>query len=355
MRAGGRGRTPTLALLLFALVLAACSGGGDDGKGAGPPAAPGAPGAPAEATTTSTLAPVAPLTGLPLTDQDRLRRPAVVVKVENAPVSRPQSGLDEADVVYEEIVEGGLTRFVAVFHSTDADLIGPVRSVRPSDPDIIAPFGGLFAYSGGIPVFVEALRRTPGIIDVGVDQVDEKSDKAYMRRAGRPAPSNLYTSTPQLYAKAPAMGARPPGRFADFLPADRSFTATGATPAVNLTATVGITTVVFNYDSASMTYRRSGLVDGAGSVAPTNLIVQFTRYEDTDETDATNATVEKAVTVGSGDAIILSGGMAVRGRWSKPSADAFTTYTDATGAPIRLLPGRTWVELPRNGAPAATR
>ena len=334
-------RRTTPFLLLVALVLAACSGGGDDGR---PPAA-----------VTTTLAPFAPLTGLPLTDQARLARPALVVKVENAPASRPQSGLDLADVVYEEIVEGGITRFLAVFHSTDADLIGPVRSLRPSDPDIIAPFGGLFAYSGGIPNFIEVLRRTPGITDVGVDILDEGPDKPYTRRAGRAPPNNLYTSTSKLYARAPRTGVKPPERFSDFLAAGQPLTGAGATRAVNLTATVGITTVVYNYDSATMTYRRTGLVEGGGVVAPTNVIVQFTPYEETDEVDQTDATVEKAVTVGSGEAIVLSGGTAVRGRWSKPSATAYTTYTDASGAPIRLAPGRTWVALARKGAAATTR
>ncbi|MGI8809086.1 MAG: DUF3048 domain-containing protein [Acidimicrobiales bacterium] len=339
-------RRPTPFLVVLALLLAACSGGGDKATGGGPPADP---------TTTTTLAPFAPLTGLPLTDQARLSRPALVVKVENAPASRPQSGLDVADVVYEEIVEGGITRFLAVFHSTDADVIGPVRSLRPSDPDIIAPFGGLFAYSGGIPNFIEILRKTPGVTDVGVDLLDEGPDKPYTRRAGRSAPNNLYTSTAKLYPRAPRTGTRPPGRFAEFLPAGQAFAGAGATPAITLTATIGITTVVFNYDAQSMTYRRAGLVEGSGAVAPTNVIVQFTSYQETDETDLTNTTVEKAVTVGSGDAIILSGGMAVRGRWSKPSATAFTTYTDAGGAPLRLSPGRTWVELARNGAAATTR
>lgn len=337
-------RRPTLLLLVAPLLLAACSGGDD--KGAGDRSA---------AQVTTTLAPFAPLTGLPLTDQARLARPALVVKVENAPASRPQSGLDLADVVYEEIVEGGITRFLAVFHSTDAEVVGPVRSLRPSDPDIIAPFGGLFAYSGGIPNFIDILRKTPGITDVGVDLLDEGPDKPYTRRAGRSAPNNLYTSTAKLYAKAPRTGTRSPGRFADFLPAGQAFTGADATSGVNVTATVGITTVAYNYDSEAMTYRRSGLVEGSGVAAPTNVVVQFTSYQETDETDLTDTTVEKAVTVGSGEAIVLSGGMAVRGRWSKSSATDYTTYTDASGAPIRLAPGRTWVELARKGAAATTR
>ena len=344
MRRTHRRQSPLL--FVAALLLAACSGGGDGG---------GESGAPAADRTTTTLAPIAPLTGLPLTDQARLARPALVVKIENAAVSRPQSGLDVADVVYEEIVEGGVTRFLAVFHSTDAELVGPVRSVRPSDPDIVAPFGGLFAYSGGIPTFIQALQRTAGITDVGVDRLEEGPDKPYTRRAGRRAPNNLYTSTPKIYARAPATGTRPPGRFADFLPPGETFTAAAATPATSLTATVGTTTVAFTYDAASKTYRRAGLAEGNATVAPTNVIVQYTRYDETDETDLTNATVDKAITVGSGDALILSGGMAVRGKWSRSSATTFTTYTDSSGAPIRLAAGRTWVELARNGAPATAR
>jgi hypothetical protein len=337
-----RARTPALALV--ALLLLASCGGGDDKAGPGGGDAP-----------TTTLAPFAPLTGLPLADQTRLARPALTVKVENAPVSRPQSGLDAADVVFEEIVEGGITRFLAVYHSTDADLVGPVRSVRPSDPDIAAPFGGLFAYSGGIPSFIQALQRTPGITDLGVDKLDEGPDKPYTRRPGRPPPSNLYTSTPKLYAKAPSTATKPPGRFAEFLAEGQAFGGAGATPATNLTMTVGKTAVVFDYDPASKTYRRAGLVEGAGVVAATNVVVQFTRYTETDETDQSNTTVEKAVTVGSGDALILSGGTVVRGRWTKSSAGAYTTWTDSTGAPVKLAPGRTWVELPRTGDPFTIR
>ena len=338
----GRNRRSAILAVVALLLLAACSGGGDKGTA----------GSQGPATT---LAPFAPLTGLPLGDQARLARPALIVKVENAPVSRPQSGLDVADVVFEEIVEGGITRFLAVYHSTDADLVGPVRSVRPSDPDIVAPFGGLFAYSGGIPPFIDALRRTPGITDVGVDVLDEGPDKPYTRRSGRPAPSNLYTSTPKLYAKAPSTGTRPPARFADFLAEGQPFAGAGAKAAVNLNLTVGRTSVVFDYDAPSKTYRRVGLAEGGGVVAPTNVVVQFTAYQETDETDQSDTTVEKAVTVGSGDALILSGGMLVRGRWSKPSAGAFPTWTDSTGAPIKLAPGRTWVELPRTGAAFTTR
>lgn len=339
-------RPPRAALTLAVAVLMAASacGGGDDKDSSAPP--------PPEETTT-TLPPVSPLTGLSLTDGAKLNRPALAVKVDNAPAARPQSGLDVADVVYEEVVEGGSTRFLAIFHSTDADLVGPVRSVRPSDPDILAPFGALFAYSGGTPKFIDQLRSTAGVTDAGVDKFGEGD--VYVRRSGRAAPNNLYASTSKIYAKAQA-GTKAPGRFAEFLPTGQPFAPAGATPAVGVTAAVGTTSAVFDYDSATNTYRRSGLVEGSGLAAPTTVIVQFTPYQPSPgDVDTTGAQVEKAVTVGSGDALILAGGMAVRGKWSKPSSGAYTTYTDASGAPIKLLPGRTWVELARTGAAATTR
>lgn len=337
----------TLSAALVMVVTAACGGGGGADK-----ATTGSTG-PAEVTTT--VPPVFPLTGLPATDPGRANRPALAVKVDNAPVARPQSGLDVADVVYEEIVEGGATRFLAVFQSTDADLVGPVRSVRPSDPDIAAAYGALFAYSGGTPKFIDLLRATPGVTDLGVDRLDEGPDKPYFRRAGRSAPNNLYIATPKVYAKAQP-SAKAPGRFADFLAAGQTFAAAGAVPATNLTVTVGITNVAFDYDQASKTYRRAGLAEAPGVAAPTNVIVQFTGYQPSPgDVDATGAAVEKANTVGSGDAIILSAGMAVRGKWSRPSAGAYATYTDAGGAPIKFTPGRTWVELARTGAAASTR
>jgi hypothetical protein len=336
---------------VVALVLAAACGGGGGTKKA--PIGPPPTQAPDPGPTTTTSPPVAPLTGVPA-DPAVAGRPALTVKIENPPIARPQSGLDAADVVFEEVVEGGITRFLAIFQSTDAPLVGPVRSVRPSDPDVVAPFGGLFGYSGGTPKFIDLLRSTPGIFDVGVDRLDEGPGKAYFRRPPRTAPDNLYTSTSALYAAGPPSAPAPPP-FADFVPAGQPFAAGGATPAVRLTARVGDTIAVFDYDAASNTYRRSGLVEGGGVVAPANVIVQFTAYEPSPGDEDVNGTpVEKAVTVGTGDALILAGGMAVRGTWTKASQSAPTTYTDSDGAPVKLLQGRTWIELARNGAPVTT-
>src|SRR5207302_7538781 len=134
--------------------------------------------------------------GLPAT-APRMGRPALVVKIENVAEARPQAGIDAADLVYEEVVEAGLSRFLVVFQSHDADPLGPVRSIRPSDPDIMKPLNPLFAYSGGTAKFINMLHAA-GIVDLGVDSA---AGGAYYRRGARAAPHNLYASTQRRYAK----------------------------------------------------------------------------------------------------------------------------------------------------------
>ena len=140
---------------------------------------------------------MAPLTGLDDPSGQSLTRPAVSVKVENTPGARPQGGLDQADVVYEEVVEGDITRLVAMFNSQVPDVIGPVRSVRAIDPDIVWPLGGIFAFSGGAPVNVEAAQAAPVTI------VTENNQDVLVRNAaGQPprgAPHNLYALGPPLF------------------------------------------------------------------------------------------------------------------------------------------------------------
>jgi hypothetical protein len=324
----------------------ACSGGGD--KKAGP--------ATTRATTTTTAPPLAPLTGLPVTDADTVGRPALTVKIENAPQARPQAGLEAADVVYEEVVEGGLTRFLAVFDSQDADLIGPVRSVRPTDPMVVWPLGGLFAYYGGTPKFRGLLHRAP-VRDIG----ELAFGQAYKARAGHQVPHQIYTSTKALYRGARSSDRPPPPLFA-FLPSGQAFTPVGALPIVHLTITLGArASVGYDWERATGTWKRSNdgsahLVEGGVHLAPTNVIVQFVAYHDSPgDTDSVGEPVPVAQVVGSGDAWIFSGGRLLKGRWSKPAAATVTSYTDPAGTPVPLLPGRTWVELVPVGAPVVTR
>jgi len=321
------------------MVLTAACGGGDDDA---------AKGRSVTEPPTTTVPPTAPLTGLPVTDPAVLTRIAVSVKIDNDPVSRPQAGLERADVVYEEITEG-ITRFVAVFQSTAADAIGPVRSVRPADPLIVSPLKGLFAFSGGSPAVVALVQSA------GVNSITENNTDTLRRRSGRSAPYNLYTNTEALFRKAPG-GATAPPPFAQFLKQGEPFNPAGATPAnrVTVQASPGVT-ATYEWDPASSTFKRSTngsphTLEGGGQIAPANVIVQFTPYS----RFSGDAKVTYPEVVGSGDAVFFAGGSTVRGRWSKSGPTAVTTFTDAAGAPISLPPGRTLVELVAPGSAITT-
>jgi hypothetical protein len=143
-------------LVAGVLLFSACGGGKKDLPQATKKAADLVADEDAQKTTT-TEAPKspAPLSGLPV-DPEAAARSAVSVKVDNSPDGRPQAGLDKADLVYEEKVEGGVTRFIAIFQSRDSELVGPIRSLRTTDPSVVSAFGGVFAFSDGVAV---SLRR----------------------------------------------------------------------------------------------------------------------------------------------------------------------------------------------------
>src|SRR5262249_53671672 len=161
-----------IGVLALAAVATACSGSGAQTKGRPTPTEP--------PTTTTVFVPTAPLTGRPDPSETSQTRSALSVKIENTPEARPQSGLDVADVVYEEVVEGGITRFWAIFSSAAPQVVGPIRSVRLMDPNIVTPLGGVVAFSGGTPDNVALIRSTP---TVTVDE--DNAGDAFFRESTR--------------------------------------------------------------------------------------------------------------------------------------------------------------------------
>lgn len=308
-------------------------------------------------TTTAPPPPLAPLTGLPALSASTAIRPAVIVKIDNDTAARPQSGVDQADVVYEEVVEGGITRYLAVFQSQDADIVGPVRSVRETDADIVRPIGGLFAYSGGIAAFVN-LVDAAGITDVGA----VTDGGAYYRSSLRAAPDNLYTSTSVLRERTPS-GMRPPPPLFEYVAAHQPFSEVGERNVSKVTVAMSPSAIVtWTYSSPSEQWLRS--VDGSNQevaegtsltpgppIAFTNVIVQMVPYQNTGYIDPAGNPVPDANVVGTGPAVILSGGKLVDATWSKPTPSSVTTYLASDGSRIiRLLPGQTWVMLAPTGA-----
>lgn len=339
------------SIVLCSLLAGSCGGGGKDAA----PATTAAPTTTTAAPTTTALPPpglapgASPLTGLMA--EGRAGRPALLVKIDNAPKARPQAGLNQADVVIEEAVEGGVTRFAALFQSQEADPVGPVRSARTTDIHLATPLNRpLFAYSGANAAFQSLVRAAP-MVNVGVDAFPGD----YRRDGKRPAPYNLFTATPKLFAHVPAGAGAPPPLF--------SFRAAGQ-PVAGGQAAAGVrmeyrgrivTAVQWAWDAGAKQWRRSqdGGVhnDAAGAqVAADNVIVQFVTYRDTGHKDQSGAAVPEAELTGEGEAWVLTDGQIVRGRWRKPAAEAITQYLDGAGQPIGVTPGRTWIELPKPGA-----
>jgi len=340
-------------LMALALVAAGCSSGSQAAvrnSTIAPPADPTASTATStEApTTTTTVAPTYPLTGRPATDAAIAARPSVAVKIDNIAEARPQAGIAAADVVYEEFTEG-ITRFIVVFHSGSAEVVGPVRSVRPADPVIVRPLGGVLAFSGGSPAAVALATDTPLIT------VTENDQAVMYRRPGRYAPHNLYTSTEGLRTRAPD-GAGPPGRLAEFLPEGQSFGGPGAVQVARLDIVPApYITAGYEWDAASSTWLRSTdgrahVLDGGGRIAPTTVVVQFTPYLEF----AADSKVQYPDVLGTGEVWVLAAGQMVKGTWTKASPEAPTSLADTTGAPIRLPPGQTWFHLVAPGSTVTT-
>lgn len=318
-----------LALGLLVVVLVRADEGGD-------PTAPGGDGSGAATTW--------PLRGTPVDGGDA-GRPALAVKVDATAGGRPQVGLGDADVVVEELVEGGLTRYLAVFHSRDPDEVGPVRSARSTDIDLLAELGRpLFAWSGANPTF-RALVEDADLVDVGVAAVPD----AYRRADDRRAPYNLFAS-PEALREAAADAGTPPPALWGFRSESDDVSAPDARPATGYRAATTATTIEWTWDEAAGAWRRTQdgtpHLDADGRpITATNVVVRTTEYRDSGVRDVTGAVVPEAVTVGEGDAWVLVAGQAVPARWHKPSADAPTTYTDRGGAPVLLTRGATWVEV----------
>jgi hypothetical protein len=197
-----RARPTTIGVALVALALALIAGacGGEGGAEEAAPSTTTTSSTTTTTTTTEPPAPVEPLTGMPLADEALLDTPALVVKIgNNDRKSLPQTGLNEADIVYEELVEGLKTRFAAVFHADVPPRVGPVRSGRTSDLDIVADLGRpAFAFSGGNPGTVGALRAAVDDGRIWAESFDVGND-AYSRDRSRSAPDNVFLDT-ALYA-----------------------------------------------------------------------------------------------------------------------------------------------------------
>jgi hypothetical protein len=296
----------------------------------------------AETTTTTTTIPavLAPLTGLPV--DAPITRPALAVKIDNHPRARPQWGLNQADIVYEENVEM-LTRFAAVFHTNDSDPVGPVRSGRQQDIDLLAPLNSpLFAWSGGNAEVTRQIRAST-MIDLSHSAANQAG--GYRRESSRSAPHNLLAETSKLWTLAPE-GAQPP---------QPQFVYRAATEAIPDTAreTGGVklsmdgVRVLWEWSSEFSRFLRSQddkphVDTDSVRINAANVVILYVSY-------GKSGISPVARTKGSGEAWVLTAGKLFQGTWERDDAMQPFTLKDTAGNIIKLTPGNTWVELPRVG------
>jgi hypothetical protein len=288
-------------------------------------------------TTTEPAPPVYPLTGVLATDPFIAALPALVVKIDNAPGARPQSGMNEADIVIEEIVNDNLTRFAFVFQSQGADPVGPIRSGRIQDIDLFGAFNRpLFAWSGGNRTVTDAIRASD-LVDIGPSRA-----AVYFRSSDRKAPHNLYSSTGALWSQAPEGSQPPPQQFAYRSEGE----AVAGVPSPGVALALDSIDVRWEWDAAAGLYRRTmeGRVHEdrlSGPVTTNNVVVLEMTYLPgiSDSPDAQ--------TIGSGRAFVFTGGNYIEATWSRSDRLVPFTLTATDGTPVELTPGRTFIELPR--------
>jgi len=355
-RPGGRRRGAlAAAAVAAAATLGACGGPHHVAGGTGPGSttAPGPASQPAKPKAHHAI--LAPLTGQPVS-AGRARREAVVVKIDNIAPALPQTGVAQADVVYEEMVEGGLTRLAAVFQSTYPKVVGPVRSGRLTDEGIVDDLDHpVLAYAGANGLFQPKLAAQPAhLVDA------DNYPSLFYRDDAREAPHNLYADAFRLAATVRRPVA--PRPLWSFRAAGAPFTAAGARPAAGVTVTFPAATARWTWSAAHFRWLRTqdGLpdVDSSGArLSAANVVVEMVPYHTSayvsGEGAASGGAIPTGDLVGSGRAWILSGGKVVEGRWHRASLTGPTVYEDAAGRPVRLAPGPTWVELPPVGSAVA--
>ncbi|MCY4162730.1 MAG: DUF3048 domain-containing protein [bacterium] len=303
--------------------------------------------------------PAEPLTGKPLADPSIMERPALAVKIGTSSVGRPQSGINQADIILEFRVES-ITRLMAIFHSQHAEPLGPVRSARSSDPDILANFGQpVFGHSGANPGVLRqvAAGQSQGkLYELRWDNLPT----GYWRVGDRVPPWNLYTSTSAIWDAAPDTLKAPEPLFqyrlsSEALPA-------GAEPAAGVEIRyLGGTVVYFVWDAELGGWARwqddtphvdqprnaNGTIDYSGQsaqVAPANVVVLQTAYT----SSSICSYCPEAITVDAqgGTAMVFTDGHLIRGRWTRESAAGPWRITDNAGNLVRLIPGQTFIALP---------
>jgi len=333
---------------IAALALAVSLIAGMAGCSAAVESVPGWPRADSERAIPKPPEPVRwPLTGLDAPSPEAVRQRVVSVKIENSPAARPQSGLQQADVVYETVAEGGITRFNALFHSQAPDPVGPVRSARLSDITIVPQYGALFVFSGA-SASVNAAVRSAGLEnlsqDVGITA-------PFFRSSARSAPHNLYAHLDAVRAEAARRGMPTEAE-----PKRLSFlTGSGANPGGVPALSIDIpfstaNRVLWSYDQTAGVYLRTnnGRVHTDAltgeQIAARNVVVIWAKYVPQGKRDSAGSTTYDVTLKGTGKASVFIAGQRYDCTW-EADGSAPPVFKATDGSAIRLARGNTWFQV----------
>lgn len=295
---------------------------------------------PAKPTTVAST-----LSGLQV-DPSVNERPVTAVMIENSLDARPQSGLDQASVVFEALAEGGVTRFMALYQDTQPDYIGPVRSARPYYIQWLLGFDAAYAHVGGSP---------DGLADITAWHVKDLNQfynsGAYERISSRYAPHNVYTSIAQLSQVEAAKGYGK-SNYTGFVRKAKEAPSKAPTAAsIDMTFSGYYYNAHFDYDPTTNTYKRSESgaphlelhKDGTQVQIAPKVVIAMAVPEQNGALDSSGAYYAGYSPIGSGQIVVFQDGTATPGTWTKTSNASQITFTDANGQPLALNPGQVWI------------
>ncbi len=330
MPTGRRSLNAALALAVsLALALAAC--GGDDET---EPEADDPRTEPTNTVSAVTLNGEWPLTGEKL-DGDLPEHPVYVVKVDNTSGSAPQVGLSSAELVVEQLVEGGLTRLAIMYYEDVPEMVGPVRSMRASDIGIVKPVSATIVASG-------AARPTIARLDFAAVPFLTEGSTGFSRDEGRTAPYNLFVDLAEVAANPPKRWGAPQNPYLDFGGEDDF---AGDIPVQTIAAqfSAGETTRWEYVDDAWV--RPDSLAQEGEDFEPDNVLLLRVRTQDAGYQDSAGSPVPETVFAGKGDAVLVHGDKALRCTWSKAVKGSTLQLKTQGGDEVVVPAGNTWIEL----------
>jgi len=285
-----------------------------------------------------------PLTGLPATDPSEIDARAISIKVENSSTARPQSNLQDADIVYETLTEGSITRFNAIFHSQTPEVVGPVRSARLSDVYIVPQYDAFFAHVGGNDQVLAAVRGAD------IDDLDEFANSGpYWRSSDRPSPHNMYAHIGEIRDLGITKGFDAEAMLQSW--AFDLFSQPASPTVVEVTIPFGSgNDVVWTYDETSNRYLRSqqGSVQTdkvtGEQLSTRNMLVLWAQTSFVSKRDVAGSLTRDIVLDGSGRATLFRDGDRFDATWHSRDDGPPELKAD-DGTLVKLVPGNTWIEV----------